>query len=110
MAGNLDRRLSQLEDKAGGRGRMWYVIDMAGVSRDYSGDRALAELGIEATKNEVRKGLKDLDDYLQFLQLIHTQVHEWVSTDVTVKGNEVAALIEKHQALLGLGSAQGGQQ
>ena len=59
MAGNLDRRLSQLEDKAGGRGRMWYVIDMKDVPRDYGKDRALAELGIEATNNDVVVCMRD---------------------------------------------------
>ena len=65
---------------------------------------ALADLvRLESTKGAVRAGLKDLDDYIRFLQLIHHQVDEWVKTDVTVKGDELARLIDKHAALIGLG-------
>lgn len=69
---------------------------------------ALVELGM--TKNVVRQGLQELDNYLAFLNIIQAQVHEWVSTDVKVRGNEVARLIETHQHLLGSNDRQGGQR
>lgn len=69
---------------------------------------ALVELGM--TKNVVRQGLRDLDNYLAFLNIIQAQLHEWVSTDVKVRGNEVARLIATHQHLLGSNDRQGGQQ
>jgi hypothetical protein len=65
---------------------------------------------LEQSQADVRKGMKDLDDYLQFLQMIHSQVNEWITTDVTVKGEDVAALIEKHAAVLGMKGSQGGEQ
>jgi tartrate dehydratase beta subunit/fumarate hydratase class I family protein len=65
---------------------------------------------IKQIKNHVREGMKGLDEYLQFLQMMHAQVNEWITSDVTVKGEDVAALIEKHAAVLGLKGSQGGDQ
>jgi len=65
---------------------------------------------LEQAQADVRRGMKDLDDYLQFLQMIHSQVNEWITTDVTVKGEDVAALVEKHAAVIGMKGSQGGEQ
>lgn len=73
-------------------------------------DDAIALINLRLTMKEVRSGLKDLDNYIKFLQVIHGDVHEWVSTDVIVRGNEVANVIEKYQAVLNAGEAEGGGQ
>ncbi len=70
-------------------------------------DDALALINLRLTMIDVRSGLKDLDNYVKFLQVIHGDVHEWVSTDVVVQGNEVANVIEKYQAVLKAGATEG---
>ena len=68
---------------------------------------ALAQLlSLQATKGVVTAGMSDLADYIKFLRKIHAPVNQWVSTDVTVKGDELAALIDKHAGLIGLGDGQ----
>ncbi len=71
-------------------------------------DDATALINLRLTMKEVHRGLKDLDNYVKFLQVIHGDVHEWVSTDVIVRGNEVANVIEKYQAVLNAGETEGG--
>ncbi len=65
---------------------------------------------LELTKADVRQGSAELEAYLQFLQRIHDQVNEWIATDVTVEGEEIAALMDKHSAVLELVSSKGGLQ
>jgi hypothetical protein len=65
---------------------------------------ALAELvRLESIKKSLPTQLRDLDEYVRFLQLVHEQVNEWVLTDVTVKGDELARLIDRNADLIGLG-------
>ena len=83
-------------------------------------DSALAESGAElhypfSTSREPKHATAledvpeaDLDAYLRFLQVIHAQVHEWISTDVTVSGADMAALIERADASA-RGSEGGGE-
>ena len=36
------------------------------------------------------------------MRMVHEQVHQWIATDVTVRGDQVASLIDRHSAILGL--------
>jgi hypothetical protein len=56
------------------------------------------------TKHAVARNLTGYDDHVAALQGIHSQVEEWVMTDVNVSGEQVAELIKKHEDVLGLGS------
>ncbi len=62
-------------------------------------DDMLVLVTLALTKEAVRTGIADLDQYVRYLQLVHAQVHEWITTDVTVKGDDVAALLERADAL-----------
>ena len=54
---------------------------------------------LAGAQQDVKTGLKDLEDYIQFLRLIHSGVNEWIVTDVTVKGTDVANLISQVEKL-----------
>jgi hypothetical protein len=66
----------------------------------YSDLETLAILQI--ARGDVRRGSDKLGAYVDLMQLVHAQVHEWIATDVTVRGDQVAALIDRHSATLGL--------
>jgi hypothetical protein len=57
---------------------------------------------LQIAKVDVRQGGDDLAAYIEVMRLVHAQVHEWIMTDVTVRGSDVATLVETHAALLGL--------
>lgn len=57
---------------------------------------------LTVAKADVRQGARELGAYVDLMQLVHAQVHEWIVTDVTVRGDRVAALIDEHAATLGL--------
>lgn len=65
-------------------------------------------------KSDVREGSRALGAYVDLMRMVHAQVDEWIATDMTVKGDQVAALIDRHAATLGLadggdtGAAAGG--
>lgn len=59
---------------------------------------------LEATKISIKKGLKDLGDYVTLLEMIHNQVNEWVVTDVKVKGEDLAILFDNIASLNQTGS------
>lgn len=50
------------------------------------------------TKRAVREGVGDLQAYVELLQLIHATAHEWITTDVSIDGADVAGLIEQARA------------
>lgn len=60
------------------------------------------------TQQDVRTAISDLADYVALLRIIHAQVNEWITTDVTVKGDQVADLIVKAEKTFG--GAGGGSQ
>ena len=62
---------------------------------------------LQIAKGDVRRGSDELGAYLDVMQLVHAQVNEWIATDVTVRGDQVAALIDEHAATLGLESDPG---
>lgn len=47
---------------------------------------------LAGAQQDVQTGLQDLEQYIGFLRLIHTGVNEWIATDVTVKGEDIAKL------------------
>lgn len=62
---------------------------------------------LSVVKAVVRQGSKNLGAYLDLMRLVHAQVHEWITTDVTIRGDRVAALIDEHSATLGLAGPTG---
>ena len=62
---------------------------------------------LQIARGDVRRGSDELGAYVDLMQLVHAQVHEWITTDVTVRGDQVAALIDRHATTLGLESAPG---
>ena len=62
---------------------------------------------LQIARGDVRRGSDQLGAYLDVMQLVHAQVDEWIATDVTVKGDQVAALIDKYSTTLGLESDPG---
>jgi len=62
---------------------------------------------LQIARGDVRRGSDELGAYLDVMQLVHAQVNEWIATDVTVRGDQVAALIDRHAATLGLESDPG---
>lgn len=96
-AAELRARATELDAAFAGGMPEWALEDLAVL------------VTLEKTKADVRRGLADLNDYLKFLQLVHGEIDEWIATDVTVSGAEVARLIERHAGVLGLSaSADGG--
>lgn len=52
-------------------------------------------LMISKTEKVVTNSLKEFDQYIQFLKLVHTGLDDWISTDVTVNGSNIANLLIK---------------
>ena len=61
---------------------------------------------LTVAKSDVRDGSRALGAYVDLMRAVHAQVNEWIATDVTVRGEQVASLIDRHAATLGL--ANGG--
>lgn len=88
----LERRAAEIEADAG-------TLFRDPINQAYF--EALLELG--ASQAEIPQNLAQLKALVRVLQQTHAVVHDWVMTDVSVSGEEVAGLLEKHAATLGLG-------
>jgi len=69
------------------------------LERDQQFTDLVVLVTLAGTQQDVKTALKDLEAYIQFLRLIHSGVNEWIVTDVTVKGADVANLISKVEKL-----------
>ena len=52
-------------------------------------------LMLSQAEKVVANSLKEFDQYIQFLKLVHTGLDDWISTDVTVNGSNIANLLIK---------------
>lgn len=48
---------------------------------------------LASTQNDVSEALKDLQQVTSFLQMIHSTVNEWIVTDSSLKGKDLAQVI-----------------
>lgn len=86
-AGELKRKADELDTRP------------SSLERDRQFSDLVVLVTLAGTQQDVKTALKDLEDYIQFLRLIHSGVNEWIVTDVTVKGTDVANLISKVEKL-----------
>ena len=86
-AGELKRKADELDARP------------SSLEKDQQFTDLVVLVTLAGTQQDVKTGLKDLEDYIQFLRLIHSGVNEWIVTDVTVKGTDVANLISKVEKL-----------
>ncbi len=63
-------------------------------------DHLVALVQLSQVERAVRDGMADLENTLQFLQLTHATLDDWIQTDVKVSGTEVAKLVQEHESLL----------
>lgn len=64
-------------------------------------------LRLTATKTAFAAGLQTLERHIAALRAIHAVVNEWIMTDVTVSGKDVADLVSTHAGTLRLGAPKG---
>lgn len=86
-AGELKRKADELDARP------------SSLEKDQQFTDLVVLVTLAGTQQDVKTGLKDLEDYIQFLRLIHSGVNEWIVTDVTVKGTDVANLISQVEKL-----------
>ena len=63
---------------------------------------AIAYLELGAIPGEVTSNLEDLRTIVKILQQSHAAIHNWIMTDVTVSGEELAGVVMDHADQLGL--------
>ncbi len=80
--------------------------DPSSLDRDGHFDDMVNIMILAATQDDVRAGLEDLEQYIGLLRMMHTEIDEWIATDVTVKGDDIATLIQNAEKTFG--SATGG--
>ncbi len=89
----LERASPQSESVAALRRRA-DELESGGWGQEQFGDM-VSLVTLAQTQRAVREGIDDLQSNVAFLQLIHATTHEWVTSDVTVDGADMAALIER---------------